>query len=91
MKKLALGLALGVSLVSSVAVAAEQRPTYLAFRAPVATANSSNLAGFASVAPSVKKANSGFGTIPVFVPLAGLIIVIGLVAAVATGRNGSPG
>ncbi len=91
MKKLALSIALGASLASSAAMAADQRPTYLAFRAPAVTATSSNLAGFEPAAPSVRKADSGFGTIPLFVPLVGLVVIIGFIAAVKTGNNGSPG
>jgi hypothetical protein len=92
MKKFALGIALGASLVSSAAFAAEQRPTYLAFAAPAAAPAVSNMVSPA--APSVAKRDESFGTIPLYIPIIGLLAVIGLIAAVSSGghhHNGSPG
>lgn len=90
MKKFALGIALGASLMSTAALAGEQRPTYLAFSAPAATASS--LAA-APAAPAVAKRDKGFGTIPLFVPLVGIVTILGFIAAFSTGNgnNGSPG
>ncbi|MGJ0237149.1 hypothetical protein ACQEPB_01335 [Novosphingobium fluoreni] len=93
MKKLALGLAIATSLVASTAIAAPKRPDYIAFKAPQAVGGVANPAGQVTqfAAPSVAKHDEAFGTLPIWVPLIGLIAVIGLVAAVSGGSNGSPG
>ncbi|WP_394658639.1 hypothetical protein [uncultured Novosphingobium sp.] len=44
-----------------------------------------------AAAPRVARNDDSFGTIPIWVPLIGLLAVIGLVAAVSGGNNGSPG
>jgi F0F1-type ATP synthase membrane subunit c/vacuolar-type H+-ATPase subunit K len=91
MKKFALGIAIGASLVSTAAFAGEQRPTYLAFSAPAAAPAASNMV--APAAPSVAKRDKGFGSIPIFVPIVGGFIILGLIAAFTTGHhnNSSPG
>ena len=93
MKKLALGIALGASLVSSVAVAGTQRPTYLAFSAPATAPAASNVV--APVAPTVAKRDKAFVALPILLPILAAAAAIGLVAAVATGgdddKNQSPG
>ena len=91
MKKFALGIALGASLVSTAAFAGEQRPTYMAFKAPAAAASADLVA---PAAPSVAKRDQGFGTIPLFIPIVGAITILGFIAAFSTGghhNNGSPG
>lgn len=89
MKKLAVTIALGASLISSAAIAGEQRPTYIAFKAPAAA--SATTASVSPAAPVVRKRNEAFGTLPIYVPIIGAIAVIGLVVAVSSGSNGSPG
>lgn len=94
MKKLALGLAIATSLVASTANAAPKRPDYIAFKAPRAVAGAANPGGMQlapAAAPRVARNDDSFGTIPIWVPLIGLLAVIGLVAAVSGGNNGSPG
>jgi len=90
MKKFALGVALGASLLSTAAMAADQRPTYLRFSAPAAA---TTVASVAPAAPAVGKSDEGFGTIPLFVPIVGGIVILGFIAAFTTGNgnNGSPG
>jgi len=89
MRKIALGMALGASLLSTAAMAADQRPTYLAFSAPADPAAASVNAKPA--APRVAKRNAALGPVPLFVPLVGAVAILGFVAAVSTGNNGSPG
>lgn len=91
MKKLMLGLVAGATMMSSAAMAGEQRPTYMAFSAPAATSVAS--APVAAVSPSVAKRDKSFGTLPIWVPIIGVIAVVGLIAAVSSGggNNGSPG
>ncbi|VWX54462.1 hypothetical protein [Novosphingobium sp. 9U] len=92
MKKLMLGLVVGTTLMSTAAMAGEQRPTYIAFSAPAATANVAAPATVAS--PVVAKRDKSFGTLPLWVPLVGIVAVVGLIAAVSGGgghHNGSPG
>ena len=84
MKKFAIGMAIGASLISSAALAGEQRPTYLAFSAPAATPVATEVVSPA--APRVAKRDSGLAGIPV-----GAAIILGIVAAASTGGNGSPG
>ena len=86
MKKFAIGAAIAASLVSTAAMAADQRPSYLAFSAPAATPAVS-----APVAPRVKKKNGIFEGVPVVVPIVGAVTILGFIAAVTTGGNGSPG
>lgn len=88
MKKVALGIVLGASLMSSAAMAADQRPTYLAFSAPQAAQGVSTIA---PAAPKVGKRDKAIGTLPLFVPLLGLAAVVGIVVAVSGGDDGSPG
>ncbi|MBB4860110.1 hypothetical protein HNO88_003451 [Novosphingobium chloroacetimidivorans] len=91
MKKLMLGLVVGTTLMSSAAMAGEQRPTYMAFSAPAAANVASAQAAVAT--PSVAKRDKSFGTLPIWVPIVGLIAVVGRIAAVSGGgdNNGSPG
>lgn len=92
MKKLMLGLVLGTTLMSSAAMAGEQRPTYMAFSAPAAANVASAPATVAT--PTVAKRDKGFGTLPIWIPLVGLVAIVGLIAAVSgggNGNNGSPG
>ena len=87
MKKFALGVALGVSLISTGAFAGEQRPTYLAFNAPASVAS----ATVSPAVPSVAKRNKALGPVPLFVPIVGAVTVLGFIVAVSTGGDGSPG
>lgn len=88
MKTFATGIALAAALVSTAAMAGEQRPTYLAFSAPAAAPVAS--APAAPAARKVAKRNGAIGTIPLFVPLVGAVSLLGFVAAVSTGNDGSP-
>jgi hypothetical protein len=88
MKKFAIGMAVAASLVSSGAIAAEQRPTYMVFKAPAA------MEAPVTVAPAtqkVGKSNEFLRGVPLFVPLVGIAALLGLIAAFSTGHNGSPG
>jgi len=89
MKKFALGIALGASLVSTAAFAGEQRPTYQSFSAPAASASVSNM--ITPAAPLVRKRNESFGTVPLYIPIIGVIVVVGLIAALSSGGNGNNG
>jgi len=87
MKKLALGVALGASLISTAAMAGEQRPTYLAFRAPAAATTTA----VAPAGPAVVKRNKAEGAIPLVAVIGGGLAVLGLVVAATTGGDdGSP-
>lgn len=88
MKKFAMSVALGASLVSTAAFA-EQRPTYMAFSAP--TQNESVTALTAPAAPRVAKRNNGFLAIPLVLPIIGIFAVIGIIVGVTSGGNSSPG
>lgn len=88
MKKFALGIALAAGLLSTAAVAGTQRPTYFAFKAPTHAVASVVVV---PAAPKVGKRDSGFGALPLFVPLLGGLTFIGFIALVTTGNNGSPG
>lgn len=89
MKTFALGLAVGASLISTAAFAGQQRPTYLAFKAPAAAPVGS--VSVAPVGPAVSKRNSAIGGVPLFVPLIGVVAVVALVAAVSSGGGGNDG
>jgi hypothetical protein len=90
MKTFALGIALGASLVSTAAFAEQQRPTYLAFSAPAVTAPVNAVA--APALPKVGKRANAFLSVPLVLPLLGLVAVIGgIVAASTGGGNSSPG
>lgn len=92
MKKFALSVAFGATLISSVAVAGTQRPTYLAFNAPAAASTTSSVV--APATPSVAKRDKSAGAMPLILPILGAVAVVGLVAAVATGgdsKDQSPG
>jgi len=91
MRTLAFTFAVGMSLISSAAFAADQRPTYMAFSAPKATVAAANVA---PAAPSVAKGDESFGTIPLYIPLLGIVAIAGFIAAISgggNGNNGSPG
>jgi hypothetical protein len=88
MKKFALGLALGASLVSTAALAEQQRPTYLAFSAPAAAPIGTVAA---PALPKVSKRDNGFLAIPLILPIIGVIAVVGIIVGVSSGGNGSPG
>ena len=88
MKTFALGIALGASLVSTAALA-DQRPTYLAFKAPAA-ASAASVA--APAVPKVGKRDNGFAAVPLLLPILGGLAAVGLIIAVASGGgNSSPG
>lgn len=88
MKKIALCVALGASLVSTAAFAETQRPTYLAFSAPASKPATSVAA---PAAPRVAKRNKGFQGVPAILPILGVVAAVGLVVAVASGGDSSPG
>jgi hypothetical protein len=88
MKKFALAIALGASLVSTAALAEQQRPTYLAFSAPAAAPIG---AVAAPALPKVGKRNNGFLAIPLVLPLLGVFAAIGIIVGVSSGGDGSPG
>ncbi|EIZ79036.1 hypothetical protein WSK_2581 [Novosphingobium sp. Rr 2-17] len=86
MKKISVGLALGAMLVATAASAADQRPSYMAFK-PSATSASFE-ASATPASPSVAKRN---GIKPaILIPLLVGVGAIGLIAAFTTGSSGSP-